>query len=497
MSAGLADLARLSHEGGGGFTLALQGMPEFRCEEIVRRIPGRRLVCRGSWGGQAVYAKLFIGRDAQRHAGRDARGARALMAAHIATPPLLHEGVIAGEGGRALIYAAIAPAQNAEQAWLSGDAAQRAELAAALVATVARHHAAGLLQTDLYLRNFLRTGDAVHTLDGDGIRISGVPGRRRALSNLALLLSKFDVMDDVRLPELLRIYAGTRGWPDPEALLPQMRGLVQATRRRGARQYAERKVLRNCGDVRVEQDLWRFLAMERALQSPELALVVADPDAFLESGNCRRLKNGNTCTVGVVQAGARKVVVKRYNVKNLWHGLGRALRRTRASVSWSNAHLLRILGIATPQPLALIERRWGRFRRQSYFLAEYVEGPDIAMVLADPSVAIERKRELAGKMAVLLRRFFLLGIEHGDMKASNFLLVDGVPVVIDLDAMRMHGSAGWAQRRHARDLRRFLKNWQQDAIALQLMKSALSETYGNDPVLALAGATERDTSENR
>lgn len=496
MIATLADLLRLSHEGGGYFRLALQGVPEFTCEEIVRRIPDQRLVCRGQWGGQVVFAKLFIGGDAQRYAARDARGVRALMAAHIATPALLHEGAIAGQGGCVLIYAAISPTQNAEQVWVEADSVRRAELAAALVATVARQHAAGLVQTDLYLRNFLCAPDAVYTLDGDGIRKHRTLDRRSALSNLALLLSKFDVTDDARMPELLRVYAEVRKWLDAATLLPELQAGVRAIRRRVAQQYAERKVLRNCSDIRVEHEFGRFVALVRARQTPELEQLIADPDARLEAADCRRLKNGNTCTVGLVQAGARKVVVKRYNVKNFWHGLGRALRRTRASVSWSNAHLLQMMGIAIPPPLALIERRWGWLLRQSYFLAEYVEGPDIGTVFADPAVTVERKRELATLMAALLRKFCLLGIEHGDMKASNFLLVDGVPLVIDLDAMRLHRGAGEAQRRHARDLRRFLNNWQHDATTLQMMKAALAAAYGNDPVLTLAGIAEQGASEN-
>lgn len=496
MIATLDDLLRLSQEGGGYFRLALQDAPELSCEQIVRRIPGRRLVCRGSWAGRAVYAKLFIGSDAQRYAVRDAHGALALHAAALATPELLHEGAIDEAAGRVLIYAAVEPSQDAEQAWLAADAAGRAQLAAALVATVARQHAAGLLQTDLYLRNFLCAADAIYTLDGDGIRQPPTLDQRSALANLALLLSKFDVLDDVRLPELLQLYAEVRGWKPAGALLTELQQRVRATRQRVARQYAERKVLRECSEVRVRQGFWRYAAFERAQLTPELEQLAADPDAALQAAGSQRLKSGNTCTVGLVQAGARKVVVKRYNVKNFWHGLNRALRCTRASVSWSNAHLLRLLGISTPPPLALIERRWGWLRRQSYFLAEYQAGPDIAEVLADPVLAPERKHELAALLATLLRRLSLLGIEHGDMKASNFLLVDGEPVVIDLDAMRLHADPAVAQRRHARDLRRFLKNWQQDAATQQMMKAALAAAYGNDPVLALAGIATPATSEN-
>ncbi len=516
MIATLSDLLQLSHEGGGYFKLALQGVPELACEEIVRRIPDRRLVCRGMWNGRLVYAKLFMGIEAQRYAARDVRGARALMAAHIATPPLLHEGDIASGAGRVLIYAAISPARNAEEAWQASDAAQRGELVKALVRAVAQHHAAGLLQTDLYLRNFLCAEDAIYTLDGDGIRIHRSPlGQAQALSNLALLLSKFDVMDDARLPELLRAYTEARGWinvdamPSPDSLpgrerddvsLRELHAKLQTTvrtiRRQVARQYAERKVLRDCSDVRVEQDFWRFQALERARQSPDLAPVIADPDAWLDAADCLRLKNGNTCTVGLVHTETRKVVIKRYNVKNFWHGVGRLLRRTRACVSWSNAHLLQMYGIATPPPLALIELRWGGLRRQSYFLAEYVAGPDLAELFADPVTTMEQKQAIAVQMAILLRKLCLLGIEHGDMKASNFLLVDGAPVVIDLDAMQQHGSTLLGQRRHARDLRRFLRNWQHAPETLQILKSALVTAYGSDPVLAMAGVAEQGTSES-
>lgn len=497
MSPTIPDLDHLSREGEGSFALPLQDSSQFVSEEVVRRIPGRRLVCRGLWHGQAVFAKIFIGVQAQRYAARDARGVRALMAARIATPPLLYEGDIAGGAGRVLICAAISPGRDAEQAWLIADSAQRGELATALVRTVARQHDAGLLQTDLYLRNFLCADDIIYTLDGDGIRIRRGPlGRRRALFNLALLLSKFDVLDDTRLPELWRAYVEVRGWENDAGLLPKLQSQVRSIRRQLARQYAERKVLRNCSDVRVQQDFEWFLALERARQSPDLAPVIADPDAWLDAATCHRLKNGNTCTVGLVQTETRKVVIKRYNVKNFWHGLNRLLRRTRASVSWSNAHLLQILGIATPLPLALIERRWGWLRRQSYFLAEYVAGPDISEALAKPSLTTEGRSEMASQMAVLLRRFCLLGIEHGDMKASNFMWVGGRVFVIDLDAMQQHGCAWRAQRRHARDLRRFLKNWQHAPDTLQLMKSALVAAYGSDPVLALAGLDEQATSEN-
>lgn len=492
----LPDLLNISREGGANFELPLENAPELHCLEIVRRLPGRRLVCRGVWHGQAVFAKLFIGERAHRYAERDARGAKALTASQLLAPELLHEGNIAGQPGRVLIYALVAESQNAEEVWQGADAGQRRLLAAALVRTVARHHAAGLVQTDLYPRNFLCTDAGIYTLDGDGIRIHRHPvGRRQSMANLALLLSKFDVLEDARIPEWLRIYSEERGWQLDDIGPDTLRAQVQARRCKVAQEYACRKVLRDCTDVRVEQRLGRFLAAARAQQSDELRQVIDAPDAWLEAPACQRLKNGNTCTVGLVQAGARKIVIKRYNIKNFWHGLNRALRKTRASISWSNAHLLRAYEIATPAPLALIERRWGPWRRQGYFLAEYVAGPDIAEVFADASLSAARKHEIAVNVATLLFKLRLLKIEHGDMKATNLKLVDGKPLLLDLDAMKQHRCDEWFKRRHARDLRRFLKNWHNAPDILRMLKSALMNAYGDDPVLKMAGIAQHDTSE--
>jgi len=493
----VVDLQALSREGGADFHLPLENAPDLYCQEIVRRLPGRRLVCRGLWHGQAVFAKLFIGNDAHRYADRDARGARALTENGLLAPALLHDGNLSNQSGRALIYALVAESENAETVWRRSNTAQRKLLAAALIETVARHHAVGLVQTDLYLRNFLCTDAGVYTLDGDGIRVHSRPvDGRQSTDNLALLLSKFDVLDDDGLPEWLRIYREARKWNAEAIHVKDLEIKVQAIRRNVALDYA-RKVMRNCTDVRVAQSFKRFMAMNRAQQSGELQQVIDDPDAWLNAAECRRLKNGNTCTVGLVQAGARKIVIKRYNIKNLLHGLSRALRRTRASISWRNAHLLNIYNIPTPTPLALVEKRWGMVRGRSYFLTAFAEGPNLAEMYADAGMPEARKKQVAEKVANLLRKLYLLKIEHGDLKASNLKLVDDEPFVLDLDAMKQHRCAWWFRKRHARDLRRFLKNWQNAPDILRTLQSALITAYGNDPVLAMAGVVQNVTSENK
>lgn len=489
-----AELHAVSRSDTSRFTLLLADGSSFASTQVVRRVPDRRLVCRGSWNGHTVYAKLFIGKHAERYAARDAQGVAALSAAGIATPALLHRCALAHGAGEALVFAAVEHAVNAEQAWqeLRNEPGARLQLATALVREVARHHQAGLRQADLYLRNFLLAGERIHTLDGDAVRpLPRLYGRQRALSNLALLLSKFDVLDiDAWLPELLQVYARARGWrtvPDSR----RMQRKIARWRRAVADKYANEKVFRECTAVHVRDQGAYFTAIARPYLSDDLLRALSDPQALLKPTGSRRLKSGNSATVALAQIGERKVVVKRYNIKHFWHGVRRALRTTRAAVSWGNAHRLTLLGIATAAPVALLEKHKGILQREAYFLAEYIAAPNVSEFFADPAIDGEQKEQAATNIARMLYRLYLLQIEHGDFKASNVKMPGGEPWLIDLDGMRAYRCSRFFRRAHVRDLCRLMRNWPQDGMPYALLAAALHDIYKNPGLLRQAGIVTR------
>lgn len=484
------NLQQMSSNGGGAFRLALSNAPDLACEEIVRRVAGKRLVCRGTWDNRAVYAKLFIGKQAQRYARRDLNGINALTEAGILTPGLLHTGSIADGAGEVLVFEAIAASMNAEQAWDDMPQLSEARLALAklLVAEVAQHHQAGLMQTDLYLKNFLLQGEKIYTLDGDGIRPLSCCRRRRCLHNLAVLLSKFDVLEiEAWLPQLLEHYASKRNLALQGINLRNMQKQVAAQRYGVVKGYVSAKIFRTCTDIHVESGSRFFLAIARPYLNARLRQALEQPDSLLQEGASARLKSGNTCTVSLSEVAGRKIVVKRYNIKNFWHGLGRALRVTRAAASWSNAHRLMMYDIATAAPVALLEQRYGMIRRQAYLLAEYIDAPDVDAFFADATVDFARKTRVASSIAQLFYKLYLLRIEHGDFKATNMKIVDGQPCLIDLDSMREYRCNWRFNRRHVRDLRRFMRNWQADAATTSILTTAFRATYKDASLLDRAG----------
>ncbi len=484
-----SSIAGIVQTGNCNISLDLPDKSRLECQEVVRVIPGRRVVCKAKWQGRLVFAKIFIGKSAENYALRDKRGVESLLVNNIMTPELLYASGV-NDSAYVLIFSAIESAENAETTWRHGDEVPRFELMQKLVETVAFHHQVDLIQSDLHLKNFLivhadRQCHVVYTLDGDGIRyLSPLFKKRKKLRNLATLFSKMDVLDDRWISELYRRYCTQLSTPYSMRDEAMVWELTQHIRYQVAKGYAEKKVFRNCTDVKTELSFKRFLAVSSGFGVE--SGVLESLDQFL-SDEQHNIKNGNTCTIAKAMLANRSVIIKRYNIKNFWHGVNRAFRQSRAAISWANAHRLMISNIATPKPLALLEERFGWLRRRAYFLSEYLDAPD-AMQFFAQSVKIEDRKTVACNLATLFYKLYLLRISHGDCKATNIKIVDLAPVLIDLDGMQAYRTSiftdWWFERKHIKDLKRLMKNWAQDVETSALLKQALQLQYSFEDIYA-------------
>jgi tRNA A-37 threonylcarbamoyl transferase component Bud32 len=482
-----AQLQILSQHGLDAEGLLLRDGSLLKNLSVVRHLPKRRLVCRGEWGDVNVYVKLFFGKDYHRYAQRDEAGVQHLIAANLLTPRLLYSGELPKGQGAVLIFHEIESAENAEKLWTQLDNKARLNLAKQLVKTLAQHHQANLLQTDLHLKNFLVQDETVYTLDGDGIRAYARLSRHMALKNLSVLFSKFDILDmEVWLEDLLHSYTQVRDLqPLPD--VASIKARTNAQRLKTAHDYADKKVFRQCSDVNIAEVQGLFIAVsnETDLSIPR---DVAQLDALIQPHNL--LKNGNTCTVALAEIDNRKVVVKRYNINSFWHGVSRAFRPSRAAASWANAHRLSILDIATAKPVAFYEKRIFGLRGKAYFLAECLDLPDVAEYFAQTQNQAQRG-ESVKNIVTLFYKLYLLQISHGDMKATNIKMRATQPVLIDLDSMRQHRKSNPAE--HIQDLRRFMQNWQNDNALYNAFVQTFKLIYPHDSMLVEAGiATKKE-----
>jgi tRNA A-37 threonylcarbamoyl transferase component Bud32 len=422
-----------------------------RCRQILRLLPGRRLVARVEVAGRTRVMKLFLGADAGRYARREAAGVALLRAAGAATPDLVGRLVAPDGSARGLLFAHLDDARPI--------AADALDEVLGAVAELARLHRAGAAHRDPHLDNFLRRGadGRVFLIDGDGVRrvLGGWRlGWRGSIDNLGYFCAQRSPLADDTLADVYAAYADGRGWPrSAERDATGERALQRATRRQRrarVRRYLL-KAERDCTEFCCERSWRRVLLCVRAARDPALDALLADPERAVRRGEV--VKAGNSATVVRVRVGERTAIVKRYNQKNAWHALRRALKpQARFRLAWRNGQRLHFLGIPTARPLALIEGRFGPLRGVAYLVMEDLGSMD----LASEAAAVPLTAERIEQVVALFRGLRAAGLRHGDTKASNFIAGPAGLAVVDLDAMTAGIGAAADQ---AADLRRFLANF--------------------------------------
>ena len=425
----------------------------------LRILPGKRLVGQGQWQGRQVLAKLFIARGAERHWQRESVGIQALQRAGLPTPDLLASGELPG-GGYYLLTEFLLGSQNLQECWEalidpSTDSPAALSILREAIDIIARMHAQGLAQADLHLANFLRHADLLYVIDGDAIEVQE-PGRALkpsvAQSNLALFFAQFEARWDKHIDHLLEAYQSIN--PLPEIDRQTLDTAIRNIRQQRLDSFLD-KTLRDCSQFAVSRSPQRYCAVLRSEQQM-LSALLSDPDRAFAGQPL--LKDGGSSTVTRVTINGRELVIKRYNIKGVAHWLKRFWRPSRAWHSWLAGWRLNFLGIATPQPLAMIERRIGPLRRQAWLITEYCPGQSLLEHLGAAGDRIPDEKT-ADALLHTFRQLADARISHGDFKATNQLWHDEQVWLIDLDAMQAHAEQASWHKDWLRDRSRFIRNW--------------------------------------
>ena len=441
---------------------------------LLRVLPGERYVGAAVWRGRPVLAKLLVGSKAARHFQRELRGVRLLAEQDLTTPLLLADGLQEGEGGW-LLFEFIEGAESLADAWHAVEGLppladeQTAVLAEALGA-VAQMHAKGLWQEDLHLDNLLRQDGKLYLIDGAGIRVeeAGKPlSRNRVLENLGVFFAQLPKNLEPFTEELLVYYL----LGNSEHALP-LEALEKQVRKVSAWRLKDilHKVGRECTLFSVVRGAFALRAIRRE-EEPAMLSVLEQADALLDQGHL--YKTGGAASVAKVEVAGRPLVIKRYNIKGFAHWLKRFWRPSRAWHSWREGNRLAFLGIATPKPLAVLEKRFLWLRSRAYLVTEYLPGPDIIERFAPYVENVEAPENELQALDQLFAELIRERISHGDFKGHNLFWDKDRWSLIDLDAMCQHSSIASFTPAYARDRARFMRNWPQSSALYQLIDQRL------------------------
>ena len=450
------------------------GPADLQLLSLLRVLPGQRYVGAGVWRGRPVLAKLLVGSKAARHFQRELTGVKLLAEQGLTTPLLLADGLQDGEGGW-LLFEFLEGAESLGDAWQKVESLpvladeQSAVLAEALGA-IGQLHGKGLWQEDLHLDNLLRQGGQLYLIDGAGIcaETSGQPlSRQKVLENLGVFFAQLPKSLEPFTEELLVYYLLSNS----EHALP-----LEALQKQIAKVRAWRlkdyliKVGRECTLFSVQRGAFALRAIRREEEAAMLP-VLDQADALLDQGHL--YKTGGAASVGKVEVAGRTLVIKRYNIKGFAHWLKRFWRPSRAWHSWREGNRLAFLGIATPKPLAVLEKRFLWLRSRAYLVTELLPGPDIIERFApyvESGAAPESELQALDQ---LFARLIAERISHGDFKGHNLFWQEDRWALIDLDSMCQHSSVGSFAAAYVRDRARFMRNWPESSALYQVIDQRL------------------------
>lgn len=181
----------------------------------------------------------------------------------------------------------------------------------------------------------------------------------------------------------------------------------------------------------------RYFCCQKKYFTSELAALIEHIDRAMATAPVI-LKKGNSSTVVQLVLGGRICVVKRANTRHMLHFLRRLFQSSRAMKNWIFSQELKKSHIHTFEPIAMMEKRWGPFRRQSYFICDFLAGKDLLHSFQPGGLPRESWHVAARVVKDLILTLAREGYYHRDLNLSNFILVDDIPYLIDLDSMRRY-----------------------------------------------------------
>jgi len=458
----LSDLHVITHEFDQAFQIILDDQSVLYVEKIIRLIPKVRLVAYGKWNGKPVVAKLFFSKsNAKRHRQKDKIGVTTLQHCHVPTPELYFDGSNVDKKIQILLFSRVFGAINLGELFKNKkDIQDIFDELKLVVKELATQHVFGIMQNDLHLDNYLVTEKMVYTLDGSQIEIVNerLP-KKESMRNLALFFSQLGVGKEDAIEKLFYHYVKLRGWLLKPNDVNELFLLINQWNNRRWRRF-EKKIFRNSTDFFSIKKWWCQGMTRRNHLRKDLHFFLENPDFFFND-NAIFLKRGRSATVIRVQLDECDVVIKRYNVKSIWHFLRRFFRNTRAKESWHLSNKLNLFDIATAKPIAYLEKRFLFFASTSYFISEYVSNEHLGDYLSHHKNELDEVNQLIKRTSELLKNLAKLEITHGDLKITN-ILIDAMlrPILIDLDGACEHFSPSSLHRAWYAEINRFLENFQ-------------------------------------
>ena len=205
--------------------------------------------------------------------------------------------------------------------------------------------------------------------------------------------------------------------------------------------------------------------LEKNLDPNDFIQFFQDEDLLIRKGEV--IKNEKGHLIVKVKIENRYFFIKKYRIKNVFHGLSRLFKKTRAYNSWLSIHWLNAAGIKTAHPISLYEGKGILGSRVSFLITEEIEGKRLDDAIVDNIHA----DLIVSSIDAFFKRMSWIKFCHGDAKTSNFFLNEKGLVTFDLDSSRRKYSFFFHNRAISKDKIRILRSLKSNSkVYLKLSK---------------------------
>ena len=194
------------------------------------------------------------------------------------------------------------------------------------------------------------------------------------------------------------------------------------------------------------------LFLEKNLDLNQFTPFLNDESMLMSEGEV--IKNEKGHLIVKIKILNRYFFVKKYRIKNIFHGISRLIKKTRALNSWLMIYWLNAVGIRTAKPILLYEENGVLGARSSFLITEEIEGKRL-------DEAIDQNTNLdlvVARIESFFKRMNWIKVSHGDAKTSNFFINQKGLVTFDLDSSKRRKLNFFHNKAISKDKNRILKS---------------------------------------
>ena len=207
------------------------------------------------------------------------------------------------------------------------------------------------------------------------------------------------------------------------------------------------------------------LFIEKNLDLNQFTPFLNDESILISEGEV--IKNEKGHLIVKIKIMDRYFFVKKYRIKNIFHGISRLIKKTRALNSWLMIYWLNAVGIRTAKPILLYEENGVLGARSSFLITEEIEGKRLDEVI-DQNTNLDL---VVARIENFFKRMNWIKVSHGDAKTSNFFINQKGLVTFDLDSSKRRKLNFFHNKAISKDKNRILKSLEKnDQVYLKLAR---------------------------